>query len=95
MKEGEGQLLGKYNHYGSTVISKAYHLKGTESIPTAGKQYKIVFHHILTKINLSGISIGQSYKHFTLVIYDSIVVTDLKIPHITTIESYITSVKCL
>ena len=30
---------------------------------------------------------GQSYKHFTLVIYDSRVVPDLKLPHITTLES--------
>ena len=30
---------------------------------------------------------GQSYKHFTLVNYDSRVVPDLKIPHITTLES--------
>ena len=29
----------------------------------------------------------QSYKQFTLVIYDSRVVPDLKIPHITTLES--------
>ena len=29
---------------------------------------------------------GQSYKHFTLVNYDSRVVHDLKIPHITTLE---------
>ena len=30
---------------------------------------------------------GQSYKHFTHVNYDSRVVPDLKIPHITTLES--------
>ena len=30
---------------------------------------------------------GQSYKHFTLVNYNSGVVPDLKIPHITTLES--------
>ena len=29
---------------------------------------------------------GQSYKHFTIVIYDSRVVPDWKIPHITTLE---------
>ena len=38
---------------------------------------------------------GQSYKHFTLVNYDSRVVYDWKIPHITTLESYFTIVKCL
>ena len=32
-------------------------------------------------------SSGQSYKQFTLVNYDSRVVPDWKIPHITTIES--------
>ena len=32
-------------------------------------------------------SSGQSYKHFTLVNYDSRVVPDWKIPHITTLES--------
>ena len=30
---------------------------------------------------------GQSYKASTIVIYDSRVVPDLKIPHITTLES--------
>ena len=30
---------------------------------------------------------GQSYKQFTLVNYDSSVVPDWKIPHITTLES--------
>ena len=30
---------------------------------------------------------GQSYKHFTLVNYDSRVVPDLKLPHITILES--------
>ena len=37
---------------------------------------------------------GQSYKQFTLVNYNSRVVPDLKTPHITTLESYITIVKC-
>ena len=40
--------------------------------------YEIVF---IGKIS------DQSYKHFTLVNYGSRVVTDLKIPHITTLES--------
>ena len=30
---------------------------------------------------------GQSYKAFTIVIYDSRVVPDLKIPYITTLDS--------
>ena len=30
---------------------------------------------------------GQSYKHFTLINYDSRVVPDWKIPHIKTLES--------
>ena len=29
---------------------------------------------------------GQSYKHFTIINYDSRVVPDLKLPHITTLE---------
>ena len=37
---------------------------------------------------------GQSYKHFTLVNYDFRVIPDLKTPHIMTLESYITIVKC-
>ena len=32
-------------------------------------------------------SCGQSYKAPTIVIYDSRVVPDLKLPHITTLES--------
>ena len=32
-------------------------------------------------------SCGQSYKHFTLINYDSRVIPDWKIPHITTLES--------
>ena len=30
---------------------------------------------------------GQSYKHFTIVNFDSRVIPDLKIPNITTLES--------
>ena len=32
-------------------------------------------------------SCGQSYKASTIVMYDSRVVPDLKIPHVTTLES--------
>ena len=39
-----------------------------------------------SKVDGGAIS-GQSYKHFTLVNYDSRVIPDLKIPHITTLES--------
>ena len=38
---------------------------------------------------------GQSCKASTIVIYDSRVVPDLKIPHIMTLESQFTIVKCL
>ena len=31
-------------------------------------------------------SCGQSYKHFVIINYDSRVVPDLKLPHITTLE---------
>ena len=34
-----------------------------------------------------GLFSGQSYKAPTIVIYDSRVVPDLKLPHITTLES--------
>ena len=37
---------------------------------------------------------GQSYKQFMLVNYHSRVIPDLKTPHITTLESYITIIKC-
>ena len=36
---------------------------------------------------LNGLFCGQSYKHFTLVNYDSRVTPDWKIPHITTLEA--------
>ena len=39
----------------------------------------------------NGVTSGQSYKHFMLVNYDSRVVPDLKIRHITTLESKFTS----
>ena len=35
----------------------------------------------------SSVTSGQSYKASTIVIHDSRVVPDLKIPHITTLES--------
>ena len=38
---------------------------------------------------------GQSYKAPTIVIYDSRVVPDLKLPHITTLESLFTIVEPL
>ena len=37
--------------------------------------------------NLNADLCGQSYKASTIVIYDSRVVPDLKIPHITTLDS--------
>ena len=36
---------------------------------------------------VDSVTSGQSYKASTIVIYDSRVVPDLKIPHITTLES--------
>ena len=36
---------------------------------------------------MSLVSRGQSYKHFTIVNYDSRVTPDWKIPHIMTLES--------
>ena len=38
---------------------------------------------------------GQSYKASTIVIYDSRVMPDLKIPHFTTLVSFIMSENCL
>ena len=42
---------------------------------------------VLVFVDLSGEICGQSYKASTIVIYDSRVVPDWKIPHITTLES--------
>ena len=39
------------------------------------------------RFSVEKISSGQSYKASMIVIYDSRVVPDLKIPHITTLES--------
>ena len=45
-------------------------------------------HLLLLPKELDGQPIsGQSYKHFTLVNYESRVVPDWNIPHITTLES--------
>ena len=50
---------------------------------------RLVGHHFLQYYNVTIMSevtadfCGQSYKHFTIVNYDSRVVTDLKLPHIT------------
>ena len=49
----------------------------------SGQSYK----HFPILITRRDIFSGQSYKHFTLVNYDSRVVPDWKIPHITTLES--------
>ena len=47
----------------------------------------------MTSFEKDHCSFGQSYKAPTIVNYDSIVVPDWKIPHITTLESQFTSVK--
>ena len=54
-------------------------------------QYLAIYNNVIlpkTTLNFfpSAIS-GQSYKHFTLINYDSRVVPDWKMPHITTLES--------
>ena len=64
-------------------------------LPNKSNWYTKVIWHLTGNIriaNLLFLSIeesvcGQSYKHFTLVNYDSIVVPDWKIPQITTLES--------
>ena len=43
-------------------------------------------HHAVLRLQQE-VTSGQSYKASTIVIYDSTVVPDLKIPHITTLES--------
>ena len=40
-----------------------------------------------TMVKAGQVTSGQSYKHFTIIIYDSRVVPDWKIPHFTTLES--------
>ena len=45
------------------------------------------FKKIMWNISYTSVTSGQSYKHFTLVNYNSRVVPDLKLPHITTLES--------
>ena len=63
-----------------------------------GKHHvEISVEHFLQKSNLfnqrliidrvASVTSGQSYKHFMLVNYNSRVVPDWKIPHITTLES--------
>ena len=42
---------------------------------------------VTLRFSVEKISSGQSYKASTIVIYDSRVLPDLKIPHITTLES--------
>ena len=48
---------------------------------------KICYKVSLFKMIYLSMTCGQSYKHFTLVNYDSRVVPDWKIPHIITLES--------
>jgi len=46
----------------------------------------LFFDVVFIAISIS-VTSGQSYKHFTIVKYDSRVIPDLKLPHITTLES--------
>ena len=41
----------------------------------------------LAQLYIYKVTSGQSYKAPTIVIYNSIVISDLKLPHITTLES--------
>ena len=43
----------------------------------------------------TSVTSGQSYEASAIVIYESRGEPDLKIPHIPTLDSYITSVNCL
>ena len=43
----------------------------------------------------TSVTSGQSYEASTIVNYESRGEPDLKIPHITTLDSFITSVNCL
>ena len=40
-----------------------------------------------TNLFTTNVTCDQSYKQFTLVIYDSRVIPDLKVPHITTLDT--------
>ena len=50
-------------------------------------KYSKMTSKIFFVIRLRNVTSGQSYKTSTIVIYDSRVVPDLKIPHITTVGS--------
>ena len=56
-------------------------LKVIQSTRRAHIDQKLTFNHFLPSLTC-----GQSYKHFMLVNYDSRVVPDWKIPHITNLE---------
>ena len=58
--------------------------KKRDSSKTIEKMIAIVEQRPLTSKKLSS---GQSYKAPTIVIYDYRVIPDLKLPHITTLES--------
>ena len=71
------QRRGKLNHH--------FSIKQTQK---CRKQRDITIDSVRNRATISEpITCGQSYKHFTVVNYDSTVVPDFKIPHITTLES--------
>ena len=63
-------------------------LQSRLSVSSASRVVKEVFRSACTTAILSlQLTSDQSYKQFTLVNYDSRVIPDLKIPHITTLGS--------
>ena len=57
---------------------------GSDLDPNNGERFLL---KIMDRTGKHRLTCGQSYKASTIVIYDSRVVPDLKIPHITTLES--------
>ena len=54
----------------------------------SGQSYK---HFTIVNYDARAIPVAILIKHFTIVIYDFRVIPDLKLPHITTLESLFTS----
>ena len=69
-----------FSHHNSNIIRLKQRSCGWESNPVlqVGRRRLILW-------AMTAPTSGQSYKHFTLVNYDSRVVPDLKLPHITTL----------
>ena len=80
-------LVGQDEECKLLTVGSWYAMTGYAAAFPRNSKHFTNFNRKIMDYSENGETCGQSYKSPTIVIYDSRVVPDLKLPHITTIES--------